>query len=324
MEFVNNILNSLKIPIIIWKDNISIYSNTDKCVQGTHVDKYLENGKIDCYKEHIVLLMNTKLQQDIRLPNRHIILEYIDTTKYYEIHYPTDEKNSMLALIIHKIRKPLTSIMNIISLDEKDVSTHAIVKQSCYNILEITNDLVDILNINKNKLSIENKIFNIADVTDDMIRYIQTDAENKNIYINKLICENISKNYYGDYDKIKQIIINVLRNSVKYTVVGGVQVEIKEYTYNYKCPFTIKKRERVHNILFKIKDTGIGMNDDIQDELMTLFNIPTGKKDKNDKLRGFGLFISYHLCRFLDGYIWYRSERDVGTVFYIVIPLIPN
>lgn len=326
MEFVNSILNDLKIPIIIWEGNKSIYSNTDKCIKGTVVEQYLINNNINNYEDFIKIIMNNKTTQYIRLPNKCIQLQYIDDTKYYEIHYPNCENNNILALTIHKIRKPLTNIINVISLSDDILSdSHLLIKQSCYSMLAIINDLIDILNINKDKLSLENKIFNITTVIDEILKMMEPDVGKKNININRQICNRVNKMYYGDYDKIKQILMNIIKNAIKYTIVGGIYIEVKEYMSNYKSPYNIVKNDRFNNILFKIKDTGIGINDDTKKNIDNMFNIPIyNYHDKIDKLKGFGLFISYNLCRFLNGYIWYKSDSDVGTVFYIVIPIIPG
>ena len=124
----------------------------------------------------------------------------------------------------------------------------------------------------------------------------------------------------GDVDKIKQILVNILNNSIEVTQDGRIDINVSHSEQNRNHdPDT----EYIH---FTIKDTGNGMDGDIESQVNNLLkttNNLTGREQKK-KLRGFGLYISYHLCMFLKGKMWFCSVPDMGTKFHVIIPLKNN
>ena len=168
----------------------------------------------------------------------------------------------------------MTNIINVISLSDDILSdSHLLIKQSCYSMLAIINDLIDILNINKDKLSLENKIFNITTVIDEILKMMEPDVGKKNININRQICNRVNKMYYGDYDKIKQILMNIIKNAIKYTIVGGIYIEVKEYMSNYKSPYNIVKTIDLIIYYSRSKIQVLELTT-IQKNIDNMFNIP--------------------------------------------------
>lgn len=326
MDIIINVFDNFKLPIIIWNMNTMKchYSNTSICNKDDHIDKYALINNIPNYKYFIDNLCNNKFSQIIKMIDKNVILEYINNDYFYEIHYCINDYNDMVFVIVYKIRQPISDILNILSQDNV-VNAHDIIKKACYNMMNIVNDIIDIMNINKMRLINNNRNFDIKELITTCNKVVEDDSRIKQITIHTDISKNINNIFFGDFDKIKQILINILINAIKFTSVGGIHFLVLEYVNNNNCPFTVVKSKSKINILFKIKDTGIGISDNIKYSLNSLLNIPCNKElVKKDKIKGFGLFISYNLCVFLNGIMWYKTEKDVGTVFYVLLPLMIN
>lgn len=323
-----SIFNNIKLPIIIWDKGFCIYSNTHIINKGDTIDMYMRKNYISNYELYVEYVNHNK--DNIKLKNYkdHINLEYLSDNSYLEIHYPSYLENELLGIIIYKLRKSLTNIVSYIQPEnnEKNTEVTAIIKQSCQTIMSLTNDLIDILNIQKNKLSITFEMVYLEELLQYCTNYIFSDIAVKGLRLNKYINPNLKFKLKLDASKVKQIILNLLDNALKFTMIGGIFINIDEYNpKDHKI--VIPDLPGNPNICIMIKDTGIGMSEDVKSDLNILLNVPTQDiciHSKRTRLKGFGLYICYHLCKFLNGHIWFKSEKDVGTVFYVVIPCFSN
>lgn len=340
MEIVNGVLDNLKIPLIIWNiksinndivkngdecydyyNNSNIecfYTNTLLCKINTNIVEYYKTHNIPNYPDFVNNVINYKISQRIKQFQKNIVFEYVNEQFFCEVHYPVNDDNNVMIVAVYKLKNSLTSIFNIISDKNNYVQTD-VLKDACYNIVTIVNDLIDLCDIHKNKLILSCKYFSMASLVDDIYQIIQNNVRTKNITVHTHIDKAVRKMFFGDYDKIKHILINLLSNSIKHTINGSININIQEYNNNESC-FDIILNKDKHNVLFKIKDTGCGITNESQIHICRIFNIPTDKHDDDFKLKGFGLYISYYLCKFLNGHIWFKSNRDIGTIFYVLIP----
>lgn len=125
------------------------------------------------------------------------------------------------------------------------------------------------------------------------------------------INSKVPKIFYSDKDKIKQILLNLLSNSLKFTKMGSVIISV----YVDNC-ITLENENKKYVLIFKIVDTGTGINPDKQRIIKTLLK---NNIEQNTKLAGFGLYISNYTCKMLGGKLWFNSIVDIGTVFYFSI-----
>lgn len=257
----------------------------------------------------------------------------VKNTVFYEIFNPTYIFNDILGVIIYKLRDSLSNIVGIIGDLDDSTENNRILKRSINNILGITNNIIDISDFSNNNLKKELKDFTLPTLLNECIDYIKNDAKIKNLSVTRVIQRDLSnKIFYHDYKKILQILMNIVNNAIKFTMLGRVHLAIEEYRIEDSklCPFNLDKYQSNYiNILFSVKDSGIGMDDEIKKIVNSILNIPCGLNDlqlnnlnlvKKSRIKGLSLYISYYICRFLDGFIWYKSEKDVGSVFYILIP----
>lgn len=256
-------------------------------------------------------------------------------TTFYQIDYPIFVYNDILNMIVIKLRTSLANMLNLVDEHDFGDQNHQF-KQSVHGLLGLTNDLIDVMTFSSDKLKLELSLFKINYLMEDCVQLIKSSPEfkSKQLNLKKKINNNVCNfNYCHDYRKIKQILINLLNNAVKFTTVGGITFSVKKYQTKYNCPFPLENKPEDY-LLFIIKDTGCGISENGQTTINAILNLNTHSTDnwqfqldpnrdfnpvKKYHFKSLSLFISDKLSRFLHGHIWYKSELDVGTIFYFLL-----
>lgn len=316
--------------IIIWKisnNQLTCISNNINIQDNILLENYIQLNHID-YGEYYDILIKTKKTQIIKKEAFDIILEIIDENFIIEKHLTKECNFYLLSTISHKIRNPLTNILGLLSLinDSKlnkiNKTYLNILKNSTYDIIGIANDIVDIINMNKDRIILNHKKINIEKLLTECKNIYTNELKEKNINIKIVIDDDIPRIFIVDVDRLKQIIANLLNNATYYTSNGGIDVRISLFHENdtSSCPFIYQNcNPPKYNILFKIKDTGTGIDDETKLYIENIFKIKETHMDKPYKSTGFGLFISNYLCNLFYGNMWFKSEVDIGSVFYFNI-----
>ncbi len=220
-------------------------------------------------------------------------------------------KNQFLAKISHELRTPLNGISGFAQLLEKkpsmsveDKKQIGIIRQCSDNLLKLINEILDISAIESQQISVEAVDFNFAQLLTDSIHICKLRADEKGL---KLITKNtcLAQNFLGDEKRIRQILVNLIDNAVKYTTKGSVEV-----TASY------------HDDMLKITvtDTGCGI---AQNDLERIFS-PFVQISVNNFTRegiGLGLSITKELVNLMDGKLTVSSQPGVGSVFSVALPL---
>ncbi len=215
-------------------------------------------------------------------------------------------KNEFMDKINSEIRTPLNSIISGIELlkglgsDTKTQDIYEIIHDAGENIVTILNDMSDYSNIESGKIKITHEIFQIDKIVSESVEKFRTLADKKAIFL-KLNIENLkSSQVFGDALRLKQLISNILSNSLKFTYSGGVEVTFKEESLtaskaNYKLIF---------------KDSGVGMEDyELKSAYMTINKIGGTKRISH----GLGLFMVEKLSKLLNATVVIKSKKGVGT-----------
>ncbi len=224
-------------------------------------------------------------------------------------------KHQFLANMSHEIRTPMNAIKGMIDiLIRRKPKANQIkylngVKESSDSLLVIINDILDLSKIEVGKIDLEHIPFSILEVIKNVHTIMQFRAEEKSLDLKLDIPENIPQ-VLGDPSRLRQVIINLVGNAIKFTEKGVVTTSLKIKTQN----------DSKINLHFTISDTGIGID---EDKLKQVFNsFEQAYTDTNRKFggTGLGLSISKKLIDIHKGKIWAESKKGKGSQFHFTIP----
>jgi CheY-like chemotaxis protein/nitrogen-specific signal transduction histidine kinase len=225
-------------------------------------------------------------------------------------------KTQFLANMSQEIRTPMsgiigmTELMFLTSLTKEQKEYLEIINFSSSTLLAIINDVLDFSRIETGKLKLENIEFNIRDLIYKTCQILDFDARKKKLSLKLNIQDKIKYNIVGDPLRINQIIINLLKNSIKYTGKGTVELNLTE----------TKKEDNKVRLLFKVKDTGVGLPKETIDNLYDNISSPDYSPDIEYKGTGLGLAIVKHLVRLMNGEMKAESTEGKGSVITFEIP----
>ncbi len=249
--------------------------------------------------------------------------------QYIEIRQARDEaeransaKTRFLANMSHEIRTPINTIMGmdemILREDSKDVPkkyfmsviNYALdIKSASESLLGLINDLLDMSKIESGKMHVVDIEYDSADLLRQTVKMIRVRAREKDLTFEVDVDENLPKRLYGDAAKIKQIVLNLLTNAVKYTDAGGFTLKVAvESADDEKC-----------DLRFSVKDTGIGIKPEDMDKLFSAYERLDEEKNSGIQGTGLGLDISRRFAELMGGKLTVTSVYKEGSEFVLTV-----
>ena len=228
-------------------------------------------------------------------------------------HYKSD----FLANMSHEIRTPMNAIIGMCELILREDDLSESVRENCFNIqtagrslLEIINDILDFSKIESGKMELIHDEFNITSLLNDVINMSMARKGDKKIEIIAGIDPDIPQGLIGDEVRIRQVMINLMTNAIKFTEKGSVTLYV---TYTHQ--------EYGANLFVSVADTGIGITEENIEKLFTSFRQVDTKKNRAVEGTGLGLAISKQMIQAMGGFMSVKSEYGKGSEFRFVIPL---
>jgi signal transduction histidine kinase/DNA-binding response OmpR family regulator len=227
-------------------------------------------------------------------------------------------KSEFLAVMSHEIRTPLngvigfSQILETMDLKEKERSFVAKIKQSGETLLSTINDILSLSKIEAGKIDLENRPFNLKNSIDISAEILSAKAQEKGIYL-KTDTSKLPPAIIGDDTRIKQIIINLLGNAVKFTSKGGVNL-----VADFKKNGTSEGANGI--VTIKVTDTGIGISPENQKKLFQPFSQADSSTTRKYGGTGLGLVICRKLAELMGGSITLESKEGLGSTFTLKFP----
>ena len=229
----------------------------------------------------------------------------------------TKAKSEFLANMSHEIRTPMNGIIGMAeilkqaSLGEEEQENLEILISSTRSLLSLVNDILDISKIEAGKLELEIEDFEIRKVLKDIENILYIKAEEKILDYKTFLNPNVPDFLRGDPSRLKQIILNLVNNAVKFTKKGFVHIFIDD----------LEEHADEVVLMIKVVDSGIGISDDGKKNLFQLFSQVDTSTTKNYGGTGLGLSIAKRLVMMMQGEIGFESKQDKGSTFWFTVKL---
>ena len=225
-------------------------------------------------------------------------------------------KTEFLSSMSHEIRTPLNAIVGFgQALAKEDISGTAKeevqdILMASHTLLDIVDGILDISKIEADKIEIVNAEYNSRKLINEAVSLINARIGSKAIELKVIVDENLPDVLYGDCSRVKQIIINLLTNAVKYTAEGRILFQIKADN---------DLENDITKLTISVQDTGIGMSEESVKGLFTKFQRFDVEKNANVEGSGLGMTITKELVELMNGEIKVKSKLDEGSTFTVII-----
>jgi len=231
-------------------------------------------------------------------------------------------KSEFVANMSHEVRTPMNGIIGMTeilfetNLQPKQHQYTEKIRASSETLLSLINDILDFSKVEAGKLELEYIQFNFRDVINDTLKSLSDRARSKGLDISYFIPPELPDNLIGDPGRLRQVIIKLVGNAIKFTEQGKIVIIISWE----KMKTSSKANDKdIINLNFAIRDTGVGIPKDKQQYIFQPFTQANGSTTRKYGGTGLGLAISKQFVEMMSGRIWFESKEGKGSTFYFTV-----
>jgi ammonium transporter, Amt family len=301
-EFLNlmeqqDVLNDFRSQVYRADGSVIWISETVRCVRDSI-------GKLKYFEGTVVDITH-------RMETERLLYEMAQTQA------ANKAKTEFLANLSHEIRTPLSGVISMLGLMSDSKSEHErqhylqIAQQSSTTLLALINDVLDLSKVEAGRMELEAIEFDLEALLEETVEMLYYRAREKNLRLVFNLAPEVPLRLRGDSMKIKQVIINLVGNAIKFTETGHVRIDVCQSANALKNGF----------LRFSVTDTGIGIADDRKQAIFQPFTQADASTTRKYGGTGLGLTISERIVTAMKGSIGVESELGVGSVFSFEVPL---
>ncbi len=241
---------------------------------------------------------------------------YLEIRRRQEIEKIDKAKSEFISIASHQLRTPLTAVKGYISmilegtygqLAERQARPLENVYQSNERLIRLVNDLLNLSRLDAGKIEFSPELTSLEEMVSGVVEELRINAEKKGLYMKMIKPSESLPKIMVDQDKLRQVILNIVDNAIKYTKEGGITFELKK----------LDAQEEI-----KVSDTGEGMDEGELNSLFQMFSRATAGTQLHAEGAGLGLYVARQFIEMHGGKIWAESPgKGKGSAFIIQLPI---